>query len=1094
MTNIGNQGSSYYLKVAERAATLPEKINEPWRFNFQEATGHLFEQRLAEWRNAVAPDDAEMFEIRLKNDGLSMDDFRNLLGNATFKSEEQLPGWIVSFKEMMEFLRHYDAADLHVQMSELFGDEQEKKIPFLHLMTPVVAYAVRNLEKAAGERKASLFSTEASRMMHLQLARMLGFYASQTFQLEFQVFISTRQSPVSRLFDQSLAGQEPENELYLQFVNRIYENGWQDFFAEYSSLAKIMTILAANWTRNSTDFIDRLADDFGEITSHFARGLPPGLLNKFKGGVSDSHNHGKGVISLQFESGLKLVYKPKNLELEQAWSEFLIWLNKKGLTPDLKPLDVIQRNGYGWVGFIEGAVCSSQQEVADYYRRIGSLIGVIYLLHGNDCHHENLIASGSQPILIDLESVMHHEGKAFTDEFTDSAQFLANEQFGYSVFRTGLLPSWITGKDGFVYDVSAIGGYDQGVSPYQRSNWEFINTDRMNLVFIPAILQDQENIPVLDGQKQTPVTYNQEIADGFTHFYHLAIKHRHELPIHLFAGKELRFIFRSTRIYGMIMKKMMNPKFMRTGIERSIQTELLCRAFLHSPAPNPYWAVFHSEQKQMEEADFPIFWADSDQKDIKDPSGIVCPDIMSTAAYGQVVSKLPELDEKDLEKQVKFIRAALFFRDIGHDYSKSTLEKQEGIPEGIQPASCETLLAAAIEIAGTLRSEAIFSKDGSCTWMSVAIIPGTERFRMQPMSMFLYDGLPGVALFLSALTTVSDDPGIKLLNRATIRSIRQGMVYTQKYGMLPQLGSIGITSGIPSIIYSFLKISTFLGDQSFMDDALRLSRMISAPMIAKEKSYDIISGCAGAILSLLSLHSVTGDAETLEKAILCGNHLLNNKVENPDGNCGWITMQGKMLAGFSHGQAGIAYALLKLAEVTQNDIYRATAERAIWYENSLFSDEHGNWQDIREFQVTTAGGPNFISSWCHGAPGIALARLASQHLLDNTAIQKNILDALETTKETPLTDRDHLCCGNLGIADILLYSAIQTGKQELSALALQRASQVVSRAAKNGRYSLFPNAGDDFFNPGFFQGVSGIGYELLRLAWPEKMPSVLIFE
>jgi hypothetical protein len=32
------------------------------------------------------------------------------------------------------------------------------------------------------------------------------------------------------------------------------------------------------------------------------------------------------------------------------------------------------------------------------------------------------------------------------------------------------------------------------------------------------------------------------------------------------------------------------------------------------------------------------------------------------------------------------------------------------------------------------------------------------------------------------------------------------------------------------------------------------------------------------------------------------------------------------------------------------------------------------------------------------------------------------------------------------------------------------------------------------FEPSFFQGLSGIGYQLLRLAAPERLPSVLAFE
>ena len=1092
--NKDHQSGSYYFKIAERAATLLERIEEPLRFNFEEASGKQFELRLAEWRKAVAPEDQALFETRLKNDGLTIHDLERLLGNITVKSEDQLPGWILSFGVMMEFLRCYVTDDLSGEMITLFGEEQENKIPFLHLITPFVAYSVRTLDNAVGDKIASLFSKKAGRMLNLELARMLGFYASQTFQLEFSVFIATHQSPVSRLFEAAQAWQEPENRLYLQFVERFCKNGFRDFFAEYSSLAKIITILVANWIRNSTDFINRLADDLVELTSHFALGVPPGLLTEFNGGISDSHNHGKVVISIKFESGLKLVYKPKDLELEHAWSELLAWFNNKGLTPELKPLDSIQRNAYGWVRFIDGAACFSQQEVDDYYRRIGMLIGIIYLLNGNDCHYENLIASGAYPSLIDLESVMHHEGKMLTSELTDSAQFLANTQFGYSVFRTGLLPYWNSGMDGFVFDVSAIGGYGQGESPYKRNSWKYINTDRMSLTLIPAKLQEPENLPVLKGRKQFPVQYKQEIVDGFTLLYQLVIKHRNEFPLHLFIKKQLRFIFRSTRIYGMIIKKLMNPKYMRTGIERSIQTEALCRAFLRTPAPNPYWAIFRSEVKQVEETDFPIFWANSDEKDLKDPSGIVCTDFTRAAVYREVADKLPVMDEKDLEKQVKFIRAALFFRDIRHDFNKDPVEKQNGIPKEIEPANREILLATAIEIARNLRSEAIFSKDGSCTWMSVSIIPGAERFRMQPMTMFLYDGLPGVALFLSALTTVTDDPDVKLLNQATIRSIRQGMEYMKKYGMFLQKGSIGITSGLSSVIYSFIKISAFLCDPLFLDDALKLSRMLSPLMITREKSYDIISGSAGCILALLSLHNATGDSEILEKAVVCGDNLVLNWVDNPDGSCGWITMQGRMLTGFSHGQAGIAYALLKLYEATQNNIYRDAAESAILYENSLFSADYHNWPDLRESPGQIAVNQNFMSSWCHGAPGIGLARLASQHLLNNANIQRNIIDAIKTCRELPVLGRDHLCCGNFGISEILLYGALKTGDQELFTLALQRARFVILQAAKKGHFSLFPNAGEDMFNPGFFQGTSGIGYELLRLACPEKMPSVLIFE
>src|ERR671915_222589 len=83
------------------------------------------------------------------------------------------------------------------------------------------------------------------------------------------------------------------------------------------------------------------------------------------------------------------------------------------------------------------------------------------------------------------------------------------------------------------------------------------------------------------------------------------------------------------------------------------------------------------------------------------------------------------------------------------------------------------------------------------------------------------------------------------------------------------------------------------------------------------------------------------------------------------------------LTGFSHGTAGIAWALLELAALTGEEHFRKAALDAIAYERDLFSPEAGNWphlgDDNNPFWVT----------WCHGAPGIGLARLCSLRHLDD---------------------------------------------------------------------------------------------------------------
>jgi lantibiotic modifying enzyme len=57
-----------------------------------------------------------------------------------------------------------------------------------------------------------------------------------------------------------------------------------------------------------------------------------------------------------------------------------------------------------------------------------------------------------------------------------------------------------------------------------------------------------------------------------------------------------------------------------------------------------------------------------------------------------------------------------------------------------------------------------------------------------------------------------------------------------------------------------------------------------------------------------------------------------------------------------------------------------------------------------------------------------------------------------------------------------------------------KTNQVLQAAEKTSPGGLLKSSGDEIMNPGFFQGISGIGYAMLRQAYPQKFPSILIFE
>lgn len=89
---------------------------------------------------------------------------------------------------------------------------------------------------------------------------------------------------------------------------------------------------------------------------------------------------------------------------------------------------------------------------------------------------------------------------------------------------------------------------------------------------------------------------------------------------------------------------------------------------------------------------------------------------------------------------------------------------------------------------------------------------------------------------------------------------------------------------------------------------------------------------------------------------------------------------------------------------------------------------------------------------------------------------------------------DNLCCGNFGRFELLLVASQKLSRSEFREMASKKAAQVLANAAKRREYKLFGNLPNHVFSPSFFQGTAGIGYQLLRLAYPELLPSVLLWE
>ena len=266
-----------------------------------------------------------------------------------------------------------------------------------------------------------------------------------------------------------------------------------------------------------------------------------------------------------------------------------------------------------------------------------------------------------------------------------------------------------------------------------------------------------------------------------------------------------------------------------------------------------------------------------------------------------------------------------------------------------------------------------------------------------------------------------------------------------------------------------------------------------AEKIVDDKKYDIIAGSAGAIAGLLSLYAVRPSKQTLETAERCAHHLLA-QADRQGATFSWATQTGSNvpLSGFSHGAAGIAHAFAALFRSTGKSSYLAAAQAAVAFERTLYCAPDQNWLDQRDLpEEITVVNRRCAITWCHGAPGIGLARLNMLGLGDDTALVNEIRAAVASTLKGGFGYNHSLCHGDLGNLELIAEAARRLDDPAIKQQADLMTSHIFHGIQQQGYRSGIATREEV---PGLMNGLAGIGYGLLRLAAPDQVPSVLTLQ
>ncbi|HKX31357.1 MAG TPA: type 2 lanthipeptide synthetase LanM, partial [Blastocatellia bacterium] len=520
-----------------------------------------------------------------------------------------------------------------------------------------------------------------------------------------------------------------------------------------------------------------------------------------------------------------------------------------------------------------------------------------------------------------------------------------------------------------------------------------------------------------------------------------------------------------------------HPDLLRHGLDRERHFDRLWVSV--EPWPELV-RVVADERRDLQRGDIPMFTNRVGHLDLWTSAGEQIPGWFKESGLDLSRRLISELGPEDLEKQVWIIRAALT------SLSPESLHAPRPAAPLIEPrsrADREALLQAAGRIGDRLERIAVRDQAGAA-WLGLTAV-SQRNWSLAPLGVDLYDGLPGVILFLAYLGAGTAEDRYAALARAALTPLLQQLERTRS-----SLTAIGGFNGWGGLIYTLMHLGTLWKDQALID--LAEESVGAVPdLIEQDQDYDVIAGSAGCIGALLGFYQCTGSPRSLAAAIQCGEHLVTSSRPLQVGR-GWHgrSLGGVALTGFSHGNAGFAWALLRLAALTGRESYRAVALEALAYERSLFTPT-GGWPDLRRFDRPAspdAPGPS-ITAWCHGAPGIGLGRLGMLPWLDDGDIRAEIQAALEITLSRGFGQNHSLCHGDLGNIELLLAARAVLGDPELEPQIERWSAVILESLEHQGTRCGVPL---EIETPGLMTGLAGIGYGLLRLAEPSRFPSVLM--
>ena len=577
-----------------------------------------------------------------------------------------------------------------------------------------------------------------------------------------------------------------------------------------------------------------------------------------------------------------------------------------------------------------------------------------------------------------------------------------------------------------------------------------------------------KSLPVYQGKTADPALYSRQLCQGFQEAYMIFLSNKEMLLNAIkgfFTGKS-RYLVRHTQQYHMYLISSFFPELLKSSDKRRLFLHVLDRN-----APVPFLLPY--ERDSLFQMDVPIFFIQGNKTALSDGHRNEYSDYLEKMPKDNWIKKLENVCMQDMELQLSFIECSL---ETLKERSYTSMKDDNADLEKDAFGFIERAERQIDTIAAQICSMAFISKNGDIGFC-IPHIKGTGACSFEPAGPYLYDGLGGIAIFLSAVLKYNRCSLYADIWRLIVDKLFQ---YTENVFRADKPGTdtlqTGAFEGEGSLISTYLVLYKITGDRSFLDYAEKHAEMVRRNW-KKDTCMDFLSGLSGAVTVFGELYQITGEAVYLDQAVRMGEQIWRNCETINDGT-GWrIKDDVPPLAGLAHGNSGLLLANGVLLEHTGNKAYQERIERLLIYEDSLF--EKGNWKDLRQ-----PGGNRLCNNaWCHGAAGILLSRLQLEKagFIDKSGmLERDIQYCKQIFLEEKEPDALCLCHGLSGV-----YMALHQFLREYPDCELEQEKQalgwrLLTRAEKK------QISASEKWNMSLMTGLSGIGIALYCAMQNEK--------